>query len=351
MKKQKKSIIIGIVIAVTATAAAAAGTHGTLSQPQKQQPGVQLTAQRSAAVGELEDPVYTYLGTHYSGEERYMKVRDYAAVKAIYQPTLEEKNIMVDMLERSMKLEDVLSLYQFWFTTNENVTFLQKASNIWTPEMTEMEFWEEDIYNIITRNTDLLEKEQMIQYLESGLQRGDINLANQLSRKKVFTISQILQHRKNGESWIKIINQIYNGLQYSLELSQQDLERYQDINGADILRAISLVKTSGKPITYWLNLCLGDDPQFEYVSSDFLTEIMTNELEALKGTGLNGETQEEQLARQSLQVYTVQKLQKMGIPAEEVQQLQQQGIDDMDLLEAAEEMQRSGVPLTQQLVQ
>ncbi len=351
MKRQKKSIIIGIVIAVTAVTAAAAGTYGTLSQPQKQQPGVQLTAQRSAAVGEMNDPIYTYIASTYSGDERYEKAENYAVVKTIYQPTEEEIQYMAELLYQGSKLDVVLETYQFWMTTNEPLERLGEIVAAWMPEDEDVMYWIDDVYNLLTENEDVLTKEEIEDYVARGIQPEDIAVADELSRKKVLSIRKILQQREKGDSWIAIVNQIYQGIQIQLELSAQNLEDYQNVKGYDVLRAVVLRGRGGRSLQEWLELCLGEEPRFSEEAVAFQTQVLAEELDYLRTVGLYGETQELQEERISEREYVSQQLQTYGVSEEEIQELQEQGYDSTELINAAVEAQQSGLSLVQQLAE
>lgn len=351
MKRHKKSIIIGIVIAVTAITAAAAGTYGTLFQPQMQQPGVQLAAQRSAAVGEVEDPIYTYIASNYSGDEKYEKIENYAVIKTTYQPTEEEIQYMTELLYQGSKLEVVLETYQFWMTTNEPLERLGEIVAAWTPDDEDVMYWVDDIYNLLTGNEDILKKEEVEEYVARNIQLEDIAVADELSRKKVLSIRQILQKRENGDSWIAIVNQIYQGLQIQLELGAQDLEDYQNVKGYDVLRAVSLRGRGGRSLQEWLALCLGEEPQFSQQATAFQTQTLAEELDYLRAAGLYSETQEQQEERISEREYVSQQLQTYGVSEEEIQELQEQGYDSTELINAAVEAQQSGMSLAQQLAE
>ncbi len=350
MKKQKKSIIIGIVIAVTAVTAAAAGTYGTLSQPQKQQPDVQLTAQRSAAVGELEDPVYTYLGTHYSGEELYQQIDEYASFKIRYQPTGEEIQYMAGLLNESTPIQAIMDAYRFWTTTNGELSLVGQLAAGYQTEFAEIAYWTENVYDEITGNIGLT-TEEIKEYLQdSNLTQEDIIVANELSRKNVLSIREILNKRKQGKNWFDITENIYETLQMPLTVPTGKLSIYREIErGQDILRAVFLSKRSDKTLEQWLDYAA--DGNLREMEADTITPLVADELQRLKAYGLFALTGEEAQMAQAREEYMQQQLAKQGVSVAEVTAFRAQGYDETEILNAAIETQQSGLSLAQELAE
>ncbi len=352
MKKQKKSIIIGIVIAVTATAAAAAGTYGTLSQPQKQQPGVQLTAQRSAAVGELNDPIYTYLGKHYSGEELYEKVEAYATFKISQQPTAEEIQHMANLLSDGSPLEAVLDAYQFWMTTNAEFSLVDQLVQAYQQEFANISYWTEEVYDSITQNPNVLSEEDVDAYMQQGISAEDILLANELSRKNVYTIQQILTKRQQETAWFDIIAEVYDRLNYPLVVENAKKDSYRKIqDGRYIIKAIFLSKRSGQALEEWLDMAAEDTAAFRMASSQYITKLYADEIDMLKARGLYELPAEEAEELAQHEAYLDAQLQAAKVDVQQVQALEAQGYAKEEILNAAVDAKAKGRSVQQQLQQ
>ena len=353
MKKQKKSIIIVSIILLTAAiTAAAAGTYGALTQPQKQQPGVQLTAQRSAAVGELNDPIYTYLGNHYSGEELYEKVEAYATFKISQQPTAEEIQHMANLLDGGSLLEAVLDAYQFWMTTNAEFSLVDQLVQAYQPEFVNASYWAEEVYDSLTQNPNVLSEEDVDAYMQQGISADDILLANELSRKNVYTIQQILTKRQQETAWFDIIAEVYNGLNYPLVVENTKKDSYQKIeDGRYIIKAIFLSKRSGQALEEWLDMAAADTATFRMASSQYITKLYADEIDMLKARGLYALPAEEADELAQHEAYLDAQLQAAKVDMQQVQALEEQGYAKEEILNAAVDAKAKGRSVQQQLQQ
>lgn len=351
MKKHKKSIIItACILVAAAVTAAAAGTYSALTQPQAQQPGTQLTAVRSAAVGELNDPIYTYLAQHYSGVELYTQVDEYALFKVSQQPTSEEITYMANLLNSGSPLKAVLDAYRFWSTTNANLSLIGQLTAGYQPEFAEVSYWAEDVYDAITNNTDALSTEEVTTYMQQGMSSDEILLANELSRKNVYTIQQILTKRQQEESWFDIISDIYDLLNHPLTVANSKKDSYRSIeDGSYIIQAIFLAARSEQTVEQWLDMAASDTAEFRRASSSHITALYADELDKLKAQGLYELPEEEAEELAQYEAYLDAQLQAIQVDAQQVEALEAQGYAKDEILNAAVDAKAKGRSVQQQL--
>ncbi|MCI9627560.1 MAG: hypothetical protein HFI90_12400 [Clostridia bacterium] len=352
MKKHKKSIIIvSIVLFAAAITAAAAGTYGALTQPQKQQPGVQLTAQRSAAVGELTDPIYTYLANHYAGEELYEKVEAYARMKIVYQPTQTEIGKLADLLDNGTDFDAVLTSYKFWTTTNADISLLEQIAGTYTADMEQMMNWVDNVYDSLKGKSGLTVQE-VKEYQEKELTREDILLADELSRKDVYTIKEILSKREQGKDWFTIISDVYSGINIPLNLPTSKKAAYQAIEDGDsILQAVFLSTRSNQTLEQWMDLLVQGTDTFRDTVTTYHTDLVCDELKRLKAAGLYALTGEEAIAQESQEQFLMQQLEAQQVDMQQVEVLQTEGYDTAEILNAASEAKYTGRSIAEELEQ
>ncbi len=351
MKKHRKSLIITVsLLAAAAVTAAAAGTYSALTQPKAQQPGVQITAQRSAAVGEYTDPIYTYLAQHYTGEELYTKVDAYASLKVSQQPTEQEITYMEGLLESGSPLEAVLDAYQFWMTTNADLSMVGQIAAAYQPEFVEVSYWAEEVYDSLTNNQNTLSVEEVKAYIQQGVSSEEILLANELSRKNVYTIQQILSERQQEKSWFDIVATIYDNLQHPLSVAENKKDSYRGIeDGNTIIQSIFLSERSGKSLEEWLDMAAEGDAVFRDASSSYLTKLYAEELDMLKEQGLYALPAEEAAELAQHEAYLNAQLQAVQVDAQQVEALEAEGYAKEEILNAAVEAKAQGQSVRQQL--
>ncbi len=351
MKRHRKSIIIGIVIAATAITAAAAGTYGAISRPEVQEPGVQLTAQRSAAVGEMNDPIYTYLANRYEGEELYEKVDEYARMKIVYQPTQTEIWLLADLLNQDTDFDAVLTAYKFWTTTNADLSLLEQLARAYTPDMEQMRNWVDNVYDSLTGKSGLTVQE-VADYQEKGLTREDILSADELSRKDVYTIKEILSKREHGKDWFTIISEVFVGINMPFDLPSGKKAAYQTIEDSDfILQSVFLSTRSNRTLEQWLDMLVQGKEGVRDTVTTYHTDLVCDELKRLKAAGLYALTGEEALAQESQEQFFMQQLEAQQVDLQQVEALQAEGYDTAEILNAAMETQYTGRSIAEEIKQ
>ena len=137
---------------------------------------------------------------------------DYAYIVQIYSKSDEELNYIDSLVYNGAQISDIIEIYEFWLTTNEDISIIEQIYNL-KGEITE-NFWIEEAYNQITENKHgVLNSADINDYINKGLKITDIRTANELCRKGVLTIQEILDRLVNGNTWDEIISIIESGNQ------------------------------------------------------------------------------------------------------------------------------------------
>lgn len=298
-------------------------------------------------MGEVEDPVYTYLTSHYEGDERYNLIETYAVSKITCCPTMEESQTIVTMLEAGVSMEDAIDIYQFWLTTNAPISTLTDMANALPEEKTNTTYWTEDVYNQVTGNTDVLTEEQISDYLDDEIIPDDIIAANVLSRKQVYTVSEILNKRKSGKTWIQLVADVYDRLGVSFSLRTEDFTHYAQIGGMELLQTIVFAPKSDHDIIYWLDLLADNAEQFYSEKSAYQTQRFRQEMDRLRTAGIYRTPAVKEDVEQ--EEYIEAQLQSLGVSNEEVTALKAEGYEALEILNAAETADVTGRSVMQQL--
>lgn len=146
---------------------------------------------------------------------------DYAYIVQIYKPTENEMNYIDELIYSGADIADVIDIYHFWLTTNEDIKIIGQIYSL--KDSISSDFWIEEAFNQITQNQHgVLNSSEVSHYLEQGLQMSDIETANELSRKGVYAISEILDMRAENITWDIILASVENNGVNNVFLSSVD---------------------------------------------------------------------------------------------------------------------------------
>lgn len=97
----------------------------------------------------------------------------------------------------------------FWLDTCEDISIIEQIYNK-KSEYEGGKFWVENAYNDVTEYIHgELSVDDVNHYLEAGAAAVDIQNANVLSRRGVYTIQQILDRIIGGETIVDVMNDVY----------------------------------------------------------------------------------------------------------------------------------------------
>ena len=97
----------------------------------------------------------------------------------------------------------------FWLDTCEDISIIEQIYNK-KSEYEGGKFWVENAYNDVTEYIHgELSVDDVNHYLEAGAAAVDIQNANILSRRGVYTIQQILDRIIGGETIVDVMNDVY----------------------------------------------------------------------------------------------------------------------------------------------
>lgn len=131
-------------------------------------------------------------------------------------------------------VQTVMNIYQFYLTTNEDVSIIRDIYDItWNGEETINNFMIESAFNAITNNKcGVLSEDDVINYMENGISIEDIERANVLSRRGIMTIQEILNEVENNVSWGEILEKI----------SGEKISSYEDTGAENLINAAYIAK-------------------------------------------------------------------------------------------------------------
>lgn len=122
---------------------------------------------------------------------------------------------LADLIIDGYDGEDVLRCASFWLDTSEDISIVKdmcdwKAKN---PDKVDCEttLWIENAFNAVTKDKcGVLTVEDIEEYERKGITNDDIEIANRLCRKGVYTIQEILAKFESGISMVDIAIEIEN---------------------------------------------------------------------------------------------------------------------------------------------
>lgn len=133
----------------------------------------------------------------------------YLYLRDIYGLNNEQLEYIAGLITNGADPNSILDIAYFWADTCEDITIIEQIYNK-KGDYEGGRFWIENAYNNITKNVHgVLKSEEINNYLSLGVTVSDIQNANILSRKGVYSIKQILDRIAGGDTMINIINEVY----------------------------------------------------------------------------------------------------------------------------------------------
>ena len=212
-KTMKRTILIAVIISIIAVSAAGiyAAFENMAIQAQEKEivKSLEQAGQKNVLDDDFfDDPMFELILAIYDDvSEREKAIDIYASSKMLNKMTSSEVKYLFNLVTKNGDLVRTIEIFDFWKTTAESIEIIEQIYEK-TPE-TAPKFWVENAYNIATNNKNgVLNKEQVMEYLEKGLTESDILYANSLSRLNVHKIEEILDKKLNNKDWIDITNEI-----------------------------------------------------------------------------------------------------------------------------------------------
>lgn len=133
----------------------------------------------------------------------------YLYLRDIYGLNNEQLEYIAGLIINGADPNSILDTAYFWVDTCEDITIIEQIYNK-KGDYEGGRFWIENAYNNVTNNVHgVLESEEINNYLSLGVTVSDIQNANTLSRKGVYSIKQILDRIAGGDTMINIMNEVY----------------------------------------------------------------------------------------------------------------------------------------------
>lgn len=185
----------------------------------------------------------------------------YLYLRDIYGLNDEQLEYIAGLIINGADPNSILDTAYFWVDTCEDITIIEQIYNK-KGDYEGGRFWIENAYNNVTNNVHgVLESEEINNYLSLGVTVSDIQNANILSRKGVYSIKQILDRIAGGDTIINIMNEV-NGTSISQPVS---------------LFEISENEESDESILYCKELAALENKQIEESASEILSDEKTAE--------------------------------------------------------------------------
>ena len=271
---------------------------------------------------------------------------DYALFKVTSRPTAQELDILVQVLQQNLSLEQAMDIYRLWTTTASSSDLMVQIAQYYQPEMEQMPFWTHDAYNSITGNK-ALNREEIQAYLDQGLTQEDILVADELSRRQVYNIDQILALKQDGRGWLEVVSLIYSALGQPLPL--ENPQSFASVSGSDVLSCLSLSETFELNLAGLLEKAAAGEDYMEDARAIYSPQLQ-QELATLKANGILDLTTQERAQQEETMAYVMEKAQELQLSQDVVEELVLQGHDPITALNATREAQIQNVT-PQQILQ
>ena len=221
---KKKIIILGIclVLAAGTVAAVASGAYNNqnidiksalskvFSSEKSEKSLVQKDSVQTDSISLNDDQNKSVISTDLSDKAIALYPSNfYLYLRDIYGLNNEQLEYIAGLIINGANPNSILDIAYFWADTCEDITIIEQIYNK-KGDYEGGRFWIENAYNNITKNVHgVLESEEINNYLSLGVTVSDIQNANILSRKGVYSIKQILDRIAGGDTMINIINEVY----------------------------------------------------------------------------------------------------------------------------------------------
>lgn len=136
---------------------------------------------------------------------------NYHYLKEVYRLTQDQMDYISDLVIDGCNMKDVIGLAYFWVDTNEDITLVKSMYDL-KGEYAGKKNWYGNAYDRVTgAKNGSLSTEEVEAYMAKGLTADEILAADELSRKGVYTINQILDKMCEGQSLVEVANEIEDG--------------------------------------------------------------------------------------------------------------------------------------------
>lgn len=136
---------------------------------------------------------------------------NYEYLREVYQLTPEQLDYITDLVLSGCDMKEIMNLAYFWVDTNDDISIIKSMYDL-KGEYEDKDNWHENAYDRVTNaKNGSLSLEEVEEYMANGMSPEDILTADELCRKGVYTINQILDKCCEGQSLIEIANEIENG--------------------------------------------------------------------------------------------------------------------------------------------
>ena len=185
----------------------------------------------------------------------------YLYLRDIYGLNNEQLEYIAGLIINGADTNNILDIAYFWVDTCEDITIIEQIYNK-KGDYEGGRFWIENAYNNVTNNVHgVLESEEINNYLSLGVTVSDIQNANILSRKGVYSIKQILDKIAGGDTIISIMNEVY-GTSISQPVSLFGISENEELDD-NILNCKELAALENKQIEESASEILSDEKTSE----------------------------------------------------------------------------------------
>lgn len=133
----------------------------------------------------------------------------YLYLRDVYGLSNQELEYIAGLIIGGAEPSDIMEAAYFWLDTCEDISIIEQIYNK-KSEYEGGKFWVENAYNDVTEYIHgELSVDDVNHYLEVGAAAVDIQNANVLSRRGVYTIQQILDRIIGGETIVDVMNDVY----------------------------------------------------------------------------------------------------------------------------------------------
>lgn len=265
-------------------------------------------------------------------EEAYMEAYSYAYALTKYSKSDAESEYLHDLIISGMDSKRVTAIYSFLQDTCYGIDFINTMyENSLSFEVDSL-YWIDNAFDKATQEKHgILNVDDVKEYYESGLESGDIHMANQLCRKGIYTINEILDMRVAGMGWEDIFDKIYAGgkANHQETINVKNLKKIKDVNSQDIYRAIQLAILTDKKAEVFL---VNENAEELLKMSE---QYIQKEIDSKAGNLLESIGVKSPWITTEPNEQLVQLAAENGLSAENFRQLMKEGYSDLDIYNAS----------------
>ncbi len=266
-------------------------------------------------------------------DDAYMQTLNYVYAIEKYSADSDEQNYLHDLVLNGADADMIRKIYVFLQDTDYPIEMVETIYNIGKDICEDDDYWIETAFNQATDNIHgVLDKEQVTEYLEKGITADEINTANVLSRKGVYTINEILDKRLEGARWDNIFDNVYNNITSSGKLLQVSgfkkvFRKIGEQNLMDMIDAVQLAEISGQnPAVFFLD----DTETVEDYKVDIVSEVIDKSEDILESIDVTRPIRTVEKADDNI----LEEIRENGIPDEQIVQYFNDGLSEFDIRNA-----------------